>query len=230
MDAAAIAVVVVATADNAGKLSSTGNAGAQPAFRYSGHHPEKLSDIAIDMAERKILNGWKEIAAHVGRSTRTVQRWEFTLGMPVYRPSQKARSSVTAFADEIEAWISRTDIDRQPYVRPILVMLDKPDPQRLTNRKLALEIEKFNVLTAYSLEELFGTAEHAKYDAIVMSCGDFNDAPSVCTIIKDQFPGKPLIVISGEAEPPEAADHVVRSTDDRDLLEVVLKVFGKPKL
>ena len=45
------------------------------------------------------------------------------------------------------------------YVRPILIMLDKPDPERLTNRKLALEIEKFNVLTAYSLDELFATCD-----------------------------------------------------------------------
>ena len=182
------------------------------------------------MNERKILNGWKEIASHVGRSTRTVQRWEFTHGMPVHRPSKKSRSSVTAFTDEIEGWISRTDVDSPAYVRPILVVLDKPDPQRLTNRKLALEIEKFNVLTAYSLDELFATAERAHYDGIVMNCADFGDAESLCGLIKEQIPDKPLFVVTIEGEPPPEADHVVRSDDDRDLLNKVIEVFGKPKV
>ncbi|MGZ4816000.1 MAG: hypothetical protein ACXVZV_11365 [Terriglobales bacterium] len=182
------------------------------------------------MAERKILNGWKEIAAHVGRSTRTVQRWEFTHGMPVYRPSNKARSSVTAFTDEIEAWISRTDIDSPGYVRPILVVLDKPDPERLTNRKLALEIAKFNVLTAYSLDELFLTAERAKYDAILMNCADFNDSASLCALIKEQFPSKPLFVLDPNETAPEGADHVVNSLDEHELVNTVMSVFGTPKM
>ncbi len=182
------------------------------------------------MAERKILNGWKEIAAHVGRSTRTVQRWEFTHGMPVYRPNNKARSSVTAYSDEIESWISRTDLNSEAYVRPIIVMLDKPDPHRLTNRKLALEIEKFNVLTAYSLDELFATAERAKYDAIVMSCKEHDDPDSLCGLIKEQFPEKQLFAVAPEGDAPEAADHVVRSDDDKDLIDEVLKVYGRPRM
>jgi len=181
------------------------------------------------MAERKILNGWKEIAAHVGRSTRTVQRWEFTHGMPVHRPTNKPRSSVSAFTDEIEAWISRTDVDSNGYVRPILVVLDKPDPDRLTNRKLALEIEKFNVLTAYSLDELFATAERANYDAIVMNCNDDGEATSLCGLIKEQFPDKPLFVVAPNGNAPQSADHIVRSTDDRDLVDTILEVFGRPK-
>jgi hypothetical protein len=31
------------------------------------------------------LNGWKEIAAYLGRSVRTVQRWEKDFGLPVRR-------------------------------------------------------------------------------------------------------------------------------------------------
>lgn len=182
------------------------------------------------MADRKILNGWKEIAGHVGRSVRTVQRWEFTHKMPVYRPSNKARSAVSAFADEIEAWIGRTDVNSPSYVRPILIVLDKPDPERLSNRKLALEIEKFNVLTAYSLDELFATAERAEYDAIIMNCGDFNDADSLCGLIKEQFPHKPLFVVAPDANAPATADHVVTSSDDLDLVAKVVSVLGKPRL
>ena len=181
------------------------------------------------MAERKILNGWKEIAAHIGRSTRTVQRWEFTHGMPVHRPNQKKRSSVSAFSDELEAWMSRANPDVPAYVRPIMIVLDKPDPERLSNRKLALEIEKFNVLTAYSLDELFATAERAEYDGIIMNCSQEGDAQTLCGLIKEQFPNKPLFVIAPDSNAPEAADHVIPTLDDRELLNVVISVFGRPK-
>jgi hypothetical protein len=182
------------------------------------------------MSERKILNGWKEIAAHLGRSPRTVQRWEFTHGMPVHRPTNTKRSAVSAFSDEIEAWMSRTNIGESGYVRPIIVVLDKPDPERLTNRKLALEIEKFNVLTAYSLDELFATAERTTYDAIVMNCSMSNDPQSLCGLIKEQFPDKPLFVVAPDGGAPESADHVIRSSDDRELINVIISVFGIPKM
>jgi len=52
-----------------------------------------------------VLNSWKEIASHVGRGVRTVQRWERDLGMPVRRPRAKSRSAVIAMSDEIDAWL-----------------------------------------------------------------------------------------------------------------------------
>jgi hypothetical protein len=161
---------------------------------------------------------------------RTVQRWEFTHKMPVYRPTKKMRSAVTAFTDEIEAWIGRTDVNNDGYIRPIIIMLDRPDPHRLTNRKLALEIEKFNVLTAYSLDELFATAERADYDGIVMSCAEFDDFDSLCRLIKEQFPNKPLLVLAPNGERPEVADYVVPTSDDLELVGKAVSVFGKPKL
>lgn len=51
-----------------------------------------------------ILNGWKQIAAHLGRGVRTVQRWE-SLGLPVRRPRRKDRSAVTAFTQELDEWV-----------------------------------------------------------------------------------------------------------------------------
>lgn len=181
------------------------------------------------MAQRKILNGWKEIAAHIGRSARTVQRWEFTHGMPVHRPNRKKRSSVSAFSDELEGWMTRTDTHVPAYVRPILIVLDKPDAERITNRKLALEIEKFNVLTAYSLDELFATAERAKYDGIVLTCS--RGADNLCRLIKEQFPAKPLFVVAPDGDAPEGADHVIHGyNNNRELLSRVIAVFGHPRM
>ena len=54
---------------------------------------------------RNILNSWKEISTYVGRGIRTLQRYEEQLGFPVHRASAKHRSSVIAFADEIDHWL-----------------------------------------------------------------------------------------------------------------------------
>lgn len=53
---------------------------------------------------RKVLHSWKEIAAHLGRGVRTVQRWEQTEGLPVHRHEHSERASVYAYGDELDAW------------------------------------------------------------------------------------------------------------------------------
>jgi hypothetical protein len=53
-----------------------------------------------------ILNGWKEIAAHLRLQVRTAQRWE-RLGLPVHRVSSSSRSPVVASSDELELWARR---------------------------------------------------------------------------------------------------------------------------
>lgn len=50
------------------------------------------------------LNGWKEIAALFGKSTRTVQRWEHQLGLPVHRIKTPGGEILYAFRSELEAW------------------------------------------------------------------------------------------------------------------------------
>jgi len=59
----------------------------------------------------EILNSWKEIAAHVGRGVRTVQRWERELGFPVHRPRGKDRSAVIAIKAEVNAWLRNPPAD-----------------------------------------------------------------------------------------------------------------------
>lgn len=62
------------------------------------------------MRERRLLNSWKEIAKHMGRGVRTVQRYEQYLALPIHRPSGKERSAVLAFTDEIDEWLRNTPI------------------------------------------------------------------------------------------------------------------------
>ena len=51
------------------------------------------------------LNSWKEIAAYLDRDPRTVQLWEKNEALPVHRIAHRARASVYAFTDEIDAWL-----------------------------------------------------------------------------------------------------------------------------
>jgi hypothetical protein len=55
------------------------------------------------------LTGWKDIAAHFGRSVRTVERWEAELGMPVHRMATGKGETVYAFASELERWRETLD-------------------------------------------------------------------------------------------------------------------------
>lgn len=58
------------------------------------------------MAERRQLNGWKEIGQYLQISDKAAINWERSLGMPVHRmPGKKGR--VWAFADELDAWKQR---------------------------------------------------------------------------------------------------------------------------
>src|SRR5579862_2972071 len=58
----------------------------------------------IDSQDR--LDGWKDIAAYLGRNERTVRRWEEREGLPVHRHTHDKRSSVYAYRLELEHWLS----------------------------------------------------------------------------------------------------------------------------
>lgn len=52
------------------------------------------------------LDSWKEIAAHLKRTVRTVQRWETSEGLPVHRHTHLKGSTVYAFKTEIDVWLT----------------------------------------------------------------------------------------------------------------------------
>ena len=77
--------------------------------------------------QRRILHSWKEIASYIGRGVRTIQRYEVQFGLPVHRPAGSSRSSVMAFCDEIDAWLSRTPTH---YSRRVINIIVKPSEMR----------------------------------------------------------------------------------------------------
>lgn len=52
----------------------------------------------------KLLQSWKQIAAYLERSERTVRRWESREGLPVHRREHQKYDTVFAYKHEIEAW------------------------------------------------------------------------------------------------------------------------------
>lgn len=75
------------------------------------------------------LDSWKEIAAHLGRDVRTVQRWERAEGLPVHRHQHDKLGSVFAYRDELEAWrAGRTVRPDEPMPGPDLEIPATPEP------------------------------------------------------------------------------------------------------
>ncbi len=69
------------------------------------------------------LNGWKEIAAYLGKSVRSVQRWEATLGLPVHRIKTPDGQIIYSERKEIDDW--RRRLEAQPVAEPE----DPADPE-----------------------------------------------------------------------------------------------------
>lgn len=58
------------------------------------------------------LESWKQIAAYLERSERTVRRWEAAERLPVHRHKHGKGDTVFAFAQEVDAW--RAERMRKP--------------------------------------------------------------------------------------------------------------------
>jgi len=70
--------------------------------------------MVTDDSKNEILNFWKEVAEYLGRGTRTVQRWEQDLGLPVRRPRGKRHSAVMALRQDLDSWVrNRPQINDQ---------------------------------------------------------------------------------------------------------------------
>jgi serine/threonine-protein kinase len=78
--------------------------------------PPTTSNKVETLDPRDRLESWKEIAAYLRRSERTVRRWEEKEGLPVHRLAHDKRGSVYAFAWELDDWRDsrRQLVDAEP--------------------------------------------------------------------------------------------------------------------
>jgi hypothetical protein len=82
----------------------------------SGGEPREKRGDVDGTPER--LESWKEIGAYLKRSSRTVQRWERTAGLPVRRLVPDKRGSVYAVRSEVDAWRAARTVQPQPEAAP----------------------------------------------------------------------------------------------------------------
>ena len=61
-------------------------------------------------ASHDVLAGWKDVAAFLGRSVRTAQRWEKKMGLPVRRLKSEARSIPYALRSELAVWLKECGV------------------------------------------------------------------------------------------------------------------------
>ena len=76
----------------------------------------RLSFAAARIMESMILNGWKQIATHLGVGVRTAQRWEHEAALPVHRPQGHSRSHVMADSTELERWLTSSPERQADYI------------------------------------------------------------------------------------------------------------------
>lgn len=53
----------------------------------------------------EVLSSWKDVAAYLGKSVRTVQRWEAELGLPIHRPDRRQQRIILAYPEELRQWV-----------------------------------------------------------------------------------------------------------------------------
>jgi response regulator RpfG family c-di-GMP phosphodiesterase len=120
--------------------------------------------------------------------------------------------------------------DLASVMRPIFLVVDPPDPEALSTRKLVIESAKYNVLTAFTDEEAFEIAERVPVHGIVLHTRvpGTGGTSEIASKLKQICPGTLLILVSPGHEPPGAADLVVNSHDPIALVKVLVAKFGTP--
>jgi hypothetical protein len=83
---------------------------------------------------QKTLDSWKQIAGYLGRSERTVRRWEASEGLPVHRREHQKYDTVFGYKHEIEAWARRrTRFGGQDIAVALLEDREPPRSEVLAN-------------------------------------------------------------------------------------------------
>jgi len=85
-------------------------------------------------AQRETLESWKQIAAYLKRSERTVRRWESREGLPVHRHGHQSQDTVFAHVDEIDRWMNHRTRPARPAAASTSSASQDTDDQAVANR------------------------------------------------------------------------------------------------
>jgi hypothetical protein len=120
-----------------------------------------------------ILSGWKEIANYLGQAVRTVQRYEYELGLPVHRPAGKLRGAVMAATSDLDAWVAASPARDVPvlsdFKSELFVLLDE----------LRTNVAEFKRLREETAESRQALAKSRKVlrDSLATTVSDSTAAP-----------------------------------------------------
>ena len=109
-------------------------------------------------------------------------------------------------------------------VRPCFLVIDREFAGSISTRKLVIETEKFNVLTAYSAKEAIETLrKYSALDGVVLD-SDVRDMPcgELVSSLKGIKPSLPVIAVCGPGDPScPSADYQLESFEPRALLQLL---------
>ena len=107
--------------------------------------------VNMGNSQLEILSGWKQIAHHLGKGVRTVQRYERELGLPIRRPAGKSGGSVIATAGELDAWVTASPIGEQFELARTVINTDMLEQLRRNVKEMVrLRKETHEVRSAVS--------------------------------------------------------------------------------
>ncbi|HKV42172.1 MAG TPA: hypothetical protein VJX67_23410, partial [Blastocatellia bacterium] len=76
--------------------------GREDTTRQPAGDPAGENRASRDSSAR--LDSWKAVAAYLGRSDKTVRRWEEKEGLPIHRLQHDKRGSIYAYKQELDEW------------------------------------------------------------------------------------------------------------------------------
>ncbi len=114
-------------------------------------------------------------------------------------------------------------------MRPIFLVTDPPDPETLSTRKLVIETAKFNVVTCFTSAEALETVERVPIAAAILHENlEGQTLAKTVTDIKSVRPDLPIYVVAPNPHPMMNVDQVFSSFNPLDLVNYLLRKFGKP--
>lgn len=179
-------------------------------------------DISVDGAtfgpegsslpERK-LDSWKEIAAFLDRQVRTVQRWERSEGLPVRRHEHASKSSVYAYASELERWLK----NRQPK-NVAAPQRQSPQP---ANGKVRLVVLPFANLSGDPQQDYFSVGLTTE---MIVRLGKLDPAHLgvIAAATSSGLAGKPIAEVGRALDVGYALEGSVRRNAQRIRIDVQL--------
>lgn len=202
--------------------SSITRCGPQP--QQNGHGPVSSNNNA----GKTVLGCWKEIADHLGKGVRTVQRWERECGLPVRRLNATFKGRVVAFTAELDEWLRQaptrsdgsaldvtlakhsTDASTpQPAdFKPLILSVDD-DLNVLFVREHLLKSEGYKVVSAAHGREALAIFSSQEIAVVLL---DFQmpgmNGVAVGRRMKAEKPHVPIIMVSGNTLPDDVYEYV----------------------